>query len=640
MSAHQPALPGRPAWRRPLLWTVAALLPALALSALAAWRWRGPVSAPVAADPRLSYPTPYRNVRPEVAYVGDAACAGCHPSHARTYHRHPMGRSFARAAEVANEDRYDQAAHNPFEKFGFDYRVERRGDRVFHREIRPGPGGRPVYEIEAEVRYTIGSGTRGRSYLIDRDGYLFQSPISWFAQKDLWDISPGFSAGQHFERPIETQCLFCHANDATPVEHTFNRYRAFTGRAIGCERCHGPGELHVRQREGPESAADPDDTIVNPAHLEPTLREAVCQQCHLEGEVRILRRGRGPFDYRPGLPLHLFWSVFVRLPELVENQVVGQVEQMEQSRCFRAADGKLGCVSCHDPHVLPEPKEKMAYYRSRCLHCHDQKGCSLPAAVRLEKNGDACTACHMPRLRSSDIAHTAITDHRVPRRAAGSGQTEPHRTLDPGENPLLYFQRALQDPLDREIARDLALAQVQLARQRGRAAAPLARLALPVLEGAVFREPDDVAAWEARGLALWLEGRATTAMESYAAALERAPEREQTLQDAALLAEQMGRPDEAIDYWHRVVRVNPWQGFSRYHLARLLAGRRDWDGALTECRAVLRLNPAHQEARKLLIECHLRKGEVEQARAELDVLLASRPDNPDGLRRWFAEQSR
>ena len=47
-------------------------------------------------------------------------------------------------------------------------------------------------EIEAEVRFALGSGTRGIAFLIERDGFLFQSPIAWFAQQGRWDISPGY----------------------------------------------------------------------------------------------------------------------------------------------------------------------------------------------------------------------------------------------------------------------------------------------------------------------------------------------------------------------------------------------------------------------------------------------------------------
>ena len=57
------------------------------------------------------------------------------------------------------------------------------------------------------------------------------------------------------------------------------------------------------------------------------------------------RRGCGPFDFRPGLPLHLFMSVLVKPAELNEdNKFVGQVEQMYASRCFKESKGKLGCI--------------------------------------------------------------------------------------------------------------------------------------------------------------------------------------------------------------------------------------------------------------------------------------------------------
>jgi Flp pilus assembly protein TadD len=623
---------------------VAALLVALGLSAFAAWRWYEAGTEPVVDNPGLGlFSTPYRNVSPEVRYVGDQTCADCHPREARSYRQHPMGRSFAPMFEVADHERCDVGAHNPFEKFGLDYRVERDGQRVFHRETPHAAGGRPAFDLKVEIHYAMGSGTRGRSYLIDRDGYLFQSPISWYAQSAAWDLSPGYTETQHFERPIEAQCLFCHANDANPVEHTLNLYRKplFRAHAIGCERCHGPGQLHVEQRQHGLVTSAFDDTIVNPGRLEPALREAVCQQCHLQGEKRILRRGRQPFDYRPGLPLHLFWSVFVRISELnTDNQAVGQVEQMYASRCYHASDGQLGCISCHDPHSVPAAEEKAAYYRSRCLTCHAERGCQLALTVRQARNQDDCRACHMPRNDSSDIAHTAVTDHRILRKPVPHASPEHPRTLAPGENPLAYFYKDLQDPFDREVFRDMGLALIELARQHGPQATPLAPLALPLLEGAVHRAPDDVAAWEAKGYALWMQGQGADALEAFDTALARAPQRENSLNDAGLLAEMLKQPERAISYWRRAIAVNPWRGFYRYQMARLLAQREDWSEALAECRAILRLNPASKETRLLQIRCRLGRGEKEQARAELTTLLELKPQDPDGLRHWFEEQAR
>ena len=186
---------------------------------------------------------------------------------------------------------------------------------------------------------------------------------------------------------MDANCLFCHANRAEPIERTLNRYREpiFAGEAIGCERCHGPGELHVKQ---PGAEKGIDRSIVNPKHLEPALREAVCQQCHLQGQARVLRAGREVFDFRPGLPLELFYDTFVWHPGVPHDQkAVGHVEQMTESRCFEKSAGKLGCASCHDPHEKPSTAASANYYRQRCLNCHTEQSCSAPVNERREESG-------------------------------------------------------------------------------------------------------------------------------------------------------------------------------------------------------------------------------------------------------------
>src|SRR5262245_44292423 len=274
-------------------------------------------------DPRLTFATRFRNVRPDVKYVGDAVCAKCHDRVATAYAQHPMSRSLAPVGEMHPVERYGVEAHNPFEAGGFHFEVERFGNRMTHCESRRDPhSGAPV-RLESDVHFAVGSGSRGRTYLIERDGYLCQSPISWFSEKGIWDLTPGLRVAEHFERPAQAKCLFCHCNSVEPVAHTLNRYQPpiFRGHGIGCERCHGPGELHAAargRRDGAAGANGLDETIVNPGRLAPDLRDAVCEQCHLQGEVRVVRRGRELFDYRPGLPLHFFLSVFTRTPEFAE----------------------------------------------------------------------------------------------------------------------------------------------------------------------------------------------------------------------------------------------------------------------------------------------------------------------------------
>src|SRR6202047_4139107 len=95
-----------------------------------------------AGDPRLTYPTRYRNVRPEVKYVGDEACATCHLSESSSYHHHPMAHSMSLVSQAVPVARYDAAAGNPFAKAGFDFAIERRGDQVYHKVSRRDAGGK------------------------------------------------------------------------------------------------------------------------------------------------------------------------------------------------------------------------------------------------------------------------------------------------------------------------------------------------------------------------------------------------------------------------------------------------------------------------------------------------------------------
>jgi tetratricopeptide (TPR) repeat protein len=545
-----------------------------------------------------------------------------------------MGRSAAPAGQLAALDHYDASSHNPFEQWGARFLVQSRGGHVFHTETRGGVA------LEEEVAFAIGSGTRGRSYVVDHAGVLAQSPVSWYSQEGRWAASPGLTPDRHFNRPVIALCLFCHVNDAEPVEGAVNRFRTpVRAHAIGCERCHGPGELHIARQRGAGGAA-PDDTIVNPARLEPALREAVCQQCHLAGETRLLRRGRGAFDYRPGLPLHLFWAVFERPPGLGENKAVGQVEQMYESRCFRGSKGKLGCISCHDPHALPAAAERVAYYRGRCLSCHEDASCRLPRAERDKQNQNDCSACHMPRARTADIAHTAITDHRVLARPGSPPAAAPARWR-PGDPMLVNFYRDLIPADDPGASRDLGVALSTLAQKNGGPAArPLGPMALPLLEAAVYRDPDDVDAREALGYVLWLHAWAPESRRAYEMVLERAPGRELSLHNVAAYAAAEGRGAAAVDAYRRLIDVNPANAGYRQELAEALEKAADWGGAASEARAALRLDPFQVAARQLLIRALLRSGRTQEAGVEWDALLSMKPNDIEALRRWYAEQTR
>ncbi len=591
--------------------------------------------------------SPFKNARPGVAYVGDAACARCHREIALAYRSHPMGRSLAPVAGIEDGAPSNVTTGLPIEEKGVQYTIEHRGGSVFHKAMRRDRDGTLFAEVEAKVRFALGSGTRGISFLIERDGFLFQSPIAWFAQERRWDISPGygeFTTNPNFERAIQPDCLFCHTNQFRAVAGTLNRYETpiFQGHAIGCERCHGPGELHV-QRGGLSNESD--FTIVNPAHLTPALRDSVCQQCHLQGSFRFARAGRKLLDYRPGLPIHRFLAVFLlKTGNQGRFDAVGHDEQMEASRCFVASEGKLGCISCHDPHRLPTATTRVAYYRERCLECHEKKGCALPLAQRQSRGrGEDCIKCHMPRPVISNVPHTAATDHRILRGVPGSVPEGPREAASqPGKSPLMdYHWPLMTEDERRDAARDMGVAQGWAARNL-RASPEVARFAamhgLPLLEKAVRDRPDDLAARESLGHVFAILGRPEDALHAFEGVLAIEPRRELALRSSGRLLARLKRPDLARAAIRKTIAVDPWR--SEYHLAlaRVCYQAGVWPESIAACREAIRLNPELFEARSLLVQCYVRSNEPDKADSEFQVLLRFYPASREVWQQWYAQQ--
>lgn len=637
-------------------WRVAIAAAAVGILAAIYWLRPGPERPPpLPGDSGTPLPpltvSPFLNTAAGVQYVGDAACVDCHADQCRSYRRHPMGRSlFAAADDPADEP----VAHptNPFRAGPFHFQVIRDGKRLVHKEWCEDARGRVVVHQEAEVAYVVGSGTQARGYLVGTDGFLFESPICWFQSKGTWGPSPGYEHQQyHFTRRIDSRCLFCHSDRPRPIENTTNRYRtpAFEQTAIGCERCHGPGQLHVAGPGAGRKPGEPDWTIVNPKHLPPALRDNVCEQCHLQGEAIVPRRGRSQFEYRPGLPLHEYMSVFVRAPETADaSRIVTHFEQMRLSACYRNSAGRFTCTSCHDPHGMPEPAAKVAFYRGQCLNCHDPAAgrttaapaCSLPLPERTANGGpDNCVACHMPRNPSSNANHLAVTDHRVLRRPGPAPQ--PATGPPAGAQPLVHAHAALLGPDDEARTRDLGIALMDLANfSEGKVRDYLATRALPLLDQAAARAPDDVPALEARGFALHVTGQSSMALEVLAAAVARAPDRESTLTWAAHVAGAANQLDLADDYARRLVSLYPEYAEHRRQLAVISVRRQDWPRALEAAEAAVRLDPFGSENRAVLISVLLATGDHARARAEFDVLGALDPAHQERIRPWFEQRLR
>jgi tetratricopeptide (TPR) repeat protein len=414
---------------------------------LGAWLLRRPGHSPV-RDVTYSLPpfseTPFLNSGRNARYVGIDACKECHTDNYHSYLHTAHSRAL-RDLDAATEPPDGTFEHKAT---GRSYRVYRQGTQFRHEEVLRTSEGNVIARVDLPIRYLIGSGNFTRSYIVEVDGFLHESPITWYSSRKTWDLSPGYADHSFgsFERPVKIRCLACHVGRVEPAEGSVQRM-IFHEKAIGCENCHGPGSLHVVAHEaGKREKGAVDRTIVNPRRLSRSHLEAICAVCHLSGAAKTYLRGRSVNDFRPGMPL-TDYRIDYRLAGGDEKMtVVGHVEQLRASACYQKSE-KLTCLTCHDPHAAQKPKDATAFYRQKCLDCHLEQSCKLKLAERKKKDAaDNCMRCHMPR-GDTEIPHIAFTHHRIGRHPLATTPTSGPAQLVPIEDvshlPAIDRQRGL-----------------------------------------------------------------------------------------------------------------------------------------------------------------------------------------------------
>jgi hypothetical protein len=434
------------------------LLGAAAIVAVAAGAWLCRSREPTPNVDR-SFPLPpyskshYLNTRAEARYIGTNACAECHKAEHQSY----LLTAHSRA--LSDLDPKAEPPDGSFEHrlSGRSYRAYRKGDQFRHEEVVRTEDGKEIARVDLPVRYLIGSGNFARTYLVEVDGFLQESPITWYASKKQYGMSPGYDAAQHwsFDRPVTDGCMVCHAGRAEPVDGAVHRL-TFHEKTIGCENCHGPGSLHQAfQRTGKHIPGDDDPTIVRPDKLARSLQEDICAACHFSAQATVHLRGRKVGDFRPGTPLSDYQIHYGFEDGNEQMTVVGHVEQLRMSACYQKSE--MTCITCHDPHLRAEPKDKVAFYRQKCLSCHEKHPCSVAPAERLKKDAaDNCAACHMPR-GDTEIPHIAFTHHRVGRHSAAP-------PVDSGRTPNVAPRATVGHLSQVDQQRNLGLANLEIYR--------------------------------------------------------------------------------------------------------------------------------------------------------------------------------
>ena len=488
-------------------------------------------------------------------YVGDIACRRCHPAQYTSFRQTGMARSLSKPGLQSSLREFAQPARIAGKGEGQLYRSYVRNAKAYHAS--------DAGETH-ELVYTVGSDDHGRSYVVAKGESLFLSPLSYYSSVRKWDLSPGYAAGlaRDFTRPVSSSCLACHSSLPRAL-------------AIGCESCHGPGEAH---------AAKGGAAIVNPAKLARRLRDDVCNQCHLSGDIRIPHPGKSEADFRPGMFLDDVVAIF-SVPAAMKrggSEVLGQAGQIQTSRCWTASDGKMGCISCHDPHRQPHGAEGAVFFRSRCLKCHTLESCkTVLSARRFTVPADNCISCHMPQSPLQAVAHTAHTDHRILRDPA---MDDPFPSAA-RRMELVYEVGGAAEP----DLRSKALAYAEAAK----GIPALLATSRDLLAEAARSLPDDVDIHAALGLSL--SGVAARKHLERALTLgSKWPEVRRSL--ATLLADQ-GELAAAEKLLNEAIRLAPYDAASYLQLAKVYAQQ----GRDTERQALLNrlraIDPANPELR-------------------------------------------
>ena len=115
-------------------------------------------------DPRISYSGPFENIHPSVSYVGDDACASCHQDYLDRFRHHPMGMALSTTTEATPIEGFGLASRNPFKVESLQYKVAIEKNSVYHEE--GSATGKSTARFE--ISHAVGSGSKARSYLINR----------------------------------------------------------------------------------------------------------------------------------------------------------------------------------------------------------------------------------------------------------------------------------------------------------------------------------------------------------------------------------------------------------------------------------------------------------------------------------------
>ncbi|HCS20963.1 MAG TPA: pilus assembly protein TadD [Bacteroidetes bacterium] len=587
------------------------------------------------------------NHHDSVSYVGMDACRACHSDKFETFQHTGMGQSFDHATTQKSQSRFHGINPVYDKEKDFYYIPYFRNDSLFFKEYRLNSRGDTIYQREEHIAYIVGSGQHTHSHILNFNGFLYQAPLTWYAQKGKWDLPPGFENGNNsrFSRLIGEECMSCH--NALP-EFDFgseNKYLSVP-QGIDCERCHGPGELHVQQKKAGilvDVSKEADYSIVNPRRLRWDLQVDVCQRCHLQGNT-ILEPGKSFHDFRPGMPLNSVMTVFMPRYEGEEEGFImaSHAQRLQKSQCFIQSNAQSGtmnltCISCHNPHVSVKVTGKKVY-NDACQGCHQENTCTAPESHRKTKENN-CVACHMPAEAPSDIPHVNVHDHYIRKPQTIKSKNKGHfaglyavNNANPSAAMRIKAYLSYYEKFERGNTTLLDSAEAYLV-QGGKAnQEEWIRLAYlqndfdALLQIAVTYSGRDEWTWYRIARAQLAVARYQKALISIKKALLKKPYSLDFQNEKAVILIQLEKYDEAMDVLNTLLKWQPKQAKSLCNRGFVFETKGEVQAAKKDYLAALDLDPDYELA--LINMCRISLSEKDKTKAKV-YLLRLQKANPN-----------
>jgi hypothetical protein len=323
-------------------------------------------------------------------------CTSCHKAQAIPQPATSMARALETAAAC---DILRANSQLTFRQGDYSYAIARDGDRSLY-TVSNGKSA-----VKAPIAWAFGLGAAGQTYVYQLNGKWYESRVSFYKSISGLDLTMGAqgnapkdleeAAGRLMSARDTTECFGCHATNVvrdgkTDVDHVTP--------GVMCERCHGPSGQHVASvRTGDRKGAG----MRRLGQLTTEELSDFCGQCH---RTWAQIAANGPHDI---------------------NNIRFQPYRLTNSKCYDAADPRIRCVACHDPHRQPE--HAAAFYDAKCNACHaaasaNPAGVSTPHAKACPVAAKSCVTCHMPKQELPG-SHNRFTDHRI--RIAKAGEAYP-----------------------------------------------------------------------------------------------------------------------------------------------------------------------------------------------------------------------